>query len=450
MNTTEMQDPSMILHEKTIKNTPVFENQWQQKNPEKYACEDTVFDRIHRGATIFIGSACAEPQYLVQRLIHYVESHPKSFADAEVLHIRSLGVAPYATEKFKQNFRHNSFFIGDSTRNAVNSGVADYTPIFLAEAPGLFMSGLAHIDIALIQATPPDEYGFMSLGISVDVVKAAVQRATVVVVQVNRCMPRVLGDAFIHIDDVDYIVPHDEDLLEYSPKAHNETGQLIGQYVSRLIEDGDTLQVGYGKIPNAVLGNLSQKKHLGIHTELISDGIVELMRQGVIDNSCKTIDRGKTVTTFCMGRRSTYKYLHDNPAFECWTIDYTNSPMNIARQDHMVAINSAGNRSDGSGDLRIDRADLSQRRRRAGRLHAGRGSFQGWEVHPGRAIHCCGGKHFQSRPDTEGRSGCNPDTGRYPLRGDRIWHLLSPWEKSPGESHGTHWHCSPEISAVTH
>ncbi|NPU83831.1 MAG: GNAT family N-acetyltransferase [Syntrophaceae bacterium] len=319
----------------------MYQEKWQQKHPDKYAPEDVVFGRIHRGDTIFIGSACAEPQHLVRNLIHYVESHPKAFVDAEVLHIRSLGVAPYATEKFKQNFRHNSFFVGDSTRDAVNSGVADYTPIFLSEAPGLFISGLALIDIALVQATPPDEYGFMSLGISVDVVKAAVQQATVVIVQVNRSMPRVLGDAFIHIDDVDYIVPHDEDLLEYSPNAPEETSQQIGRYVSRLIEDGDTLQVGYGKIPNAVLGNLSGKKHLGIHTELISDGIVELMRQGVIDNSRKTLDPGKTVTTFCMGQKSTYKYLHDNPAFEFRTIDYTNNPMNIARQDNMVAINSA-------------------------------------------------------------------------------------------------------------
>ncbi len=319
----------------------MFQEKWRQQHPDKFASEEAIFDRIHRGDTIFIGSACAEPQYLVQGLIRYVKSHPKAFVDAQVLHIRSLGVAPYATEKFKQNFRHNSFFIGDSTRDAVNSGVADYTPIFLSEAPGLFRRGLARIDVALIQATLPDEHGYMSLGISVDVVKAAVQHADVVAVQVNRFMPRVLGDAFIHIDDVDYIVPHDEELLEYSPEADSDIARRIGQYVARLIEDGDTLQVGYGRIPNAVLSNLSGKKHLGIHTELISDGIVELMKKGVIDNSRKTLNPGKTVTTFCMGRKSTYDYLHDNPAFEFRTIDYTNNPLNIARQDRMVAINSA-------------------------------------------------------------------------------------------------------------
>ena len=319
----------------------MFQEKWRQQYPEKFAPEEVIFGRIHRGDTIFIGSACAEPQYLVQGLIRYVKSYPKAFVDAQVLHIRSLGVAPYATEKFKQNFRHNSFFIGDSTRHAINSGVADYTPIFLSEAPGLFRRGLARIDIALIQTTSPDEHGYMSLGISVDLVKAAAEKATVVVAQVNRFMPRVLGDAFIHINDVDYVVPHDEDLLEYSPEADSDIAQRIGKYVARLIEDGDTIQVGYGRIPNAVLANLCDKKHLGVHTELISDGIVDLMKKGVIDNSRKTLNPGKTVTTFCMGKRSSYDYLHDNPAFEFRTIDYTNNPLNIARQDNMVAINSA-------------------------------------------------------------------------------------------------------------
>ncbi|MDD5168357.1 MAG: acetyl-CoA hydrolase, partial [Syntrophales bacterium] len=226
----------------------MFQEKWRQLYPEKFASEEVIFGRIHRGDTIFIGSACAEPQYLVQNLIRFVKSYPKAFVDAQVLHIRSLGVAPYATEKFKQNFRHNSFFIGDSTRGAVNKGVADYTPVFLSETPALFRHGLARVDIALIQTTPPDEHGFMSLGISVDIVKAAVQNAAVVVAQANHNMPRVLGDSFIHIKDMDYIVPHDEELLEYSPEADSDIALKIGKYVSRLIEDGDTIQVGYGRI----------------------------------------------------------------------------------------------------------------------------------------------------------------------------------------------------------
>ncbi len=314
---------------------------WKRQFPIKFEPLEVIYNHIHRGDTIFIGSACAEPQHLVQELIRYVKSNPKAFFDAEVLHVRSLGVAPYATEKFKQNFRHNSFFIGDSTRDAINKGLADYTPIFLSQVPELFYRGLARIDIALIQTSLPDEHGYLSLGISVDIVKAAAEMAKLVVVQVNSHMPRVLGDTFIHVDDVDFIVPYDELILEYGPEADTEIAQNIGKYVSRLIEDGDTLQVGYGRIPNAVLSHLSDKKHLGIHTELMTDSIVELMKKGVIDNSRKTINPGKTVATFCMGHTEAYKFLHDNPAFDFRTIDYTNDPLVIAKHNNMVAINSA-------------------------------------------------------------------------------------------------------------
>ena len=314
---------------------------WKRQFPKKFEPLEVIYNHIHRGDTIFIGSACAEPQHLVQELIRYVKSNPKAFFDAEVLHVRSLGVAPYATEKFKQNFRHNSFFIGDSTRDAINKGLADYTPIFLSQVPELFYRGLARIDIALIQTSLPDEHGYLSLGISVDIVKAAAEMAKLVVVQVNSHMPRVLGDTFIHVDDVDFIVPYDELILEYGPEADTEIAQNIGKYVSRLIEDGDTLQVGYGRIPNAVLSHLSDKKHLGIHTELMTDSIVELMKKGVIDNSRKTINPGKTVATFCMGHTEAYKFLHDNPAFDFRTIDYTNDPLVIAKHNNMVAINSA-------------------------------------------------------------------------------------------------------------
>lgn len=314
---------------------------WKKKYPEKFSPANVIFDKIHRGDTIFIGSACAEPQHLVHGLIKYVQAHPKAFFDAEVLHIRSLGVAPYTSEKFRHNFRHNSFFIGDSTRSAVNTGVADYTPVFLSKVPDLFYRGLARVDIAMIQTSPPDEHGYMSLGVSVDIVKAATEMSPVVIAQVNTQMPRVHGDAFIHIDNIDYILPYDEPILEYSPGADTEIAQRIGTYVARLIEDGDTIQVGYGSIPNAILAHLSDKKNLGIHTELLSDGIVDLMKKGVIDNSRKNIDRGKTIATFCMGKKDTYEYINDNPIIEFKTIDYTNNPLIIAQIRNMVAINSA-------------------------------------------------------------------------------------------------------------
>jgi len=313
----------------------------KKRYPEKFVSEDKVFSHIHRGDRIFIGTACGEPQYLVGALINYVESNPKAFFDAEVFHVWTLGVAPYTDEKFKRNFRHNSFFIGDSTRNAVNKGLADYTPIFLSEVPELFYRGIVPIDVALIQTSPPDEHGYMSLGVSVDIVKAATEKAHLVIAQVNPNMPRVHGDGFIHVEDVDFIIPYDEAILEYKAVPDDEIAQRIGSYVSRLIEDGDTIQVGYGSIPNAILSNLYHKKHLGVHTELLSDGIVELMKRGVIDNTKKSISRGKTVATFCMGEKETYEYLNDNPSIEFRTVEYTNNPLIIAQHDNMTAINSA-------------------------------------------------------------------------------------------------------------
>jgi acyl-CoA hydrolase/GNAT superfamily N-acetyltransferase len=314
---------------------------WGKKYPEKFVSEDIIFSHIHRGNTIFIGSACAEPQYLVQGLIRYVESKPHAFFDAEIIHVRTLGVAPYTEKKFKQNFRHNSFFIGDTTRDAVNKGQADYTPILLSQLPSLFHRGLVHVDVALIQITPPDFHGHMSLGVSLDIVKAAVANASYVVAQMNTHMPRVHGDSFLCMDDIDFILPYDEPLLEYSPASSLDITHKIGTNIARLVEDGDTIQVGYGAVTNAILEHLSGKKHLGVHTELFSDGIADLMRKGVIDNTKKSIHRGKSVATFCMGHKDTYEFLHDNPDIEFRTIDYTNNPLVIAQHENMVAINSA-------------------------------------------------------------------------------------------------------------
>ena len=270
-----------------------------------------------------------------------MESNPKGLFDAEILHVWTLGIAPYTDERFKSNFRHNSFFIGANTRDAINKGFADYSPLFLSQTPDLFRSRLVPIDVALIQTSPPDNNGYMSLGVSVDISKAAVENASLVITQTNSYMPRIHGDTFLHIKDVDFVVPYDEPLLEYEDKVSDEIAQLIGKYVARIVEDGDTIQVGYGSVPNAILSNLTHKKHLGVHTELLSDGIVELMKKGVIDNTRKTIDRGKTVATFCMGTKETYRYINDNPCVEFRQVDYTNNPLIIAQNRNMTAINSA-------------------------------------------------------------------------------------------------------------
>ncbi|MFA5307857.1 MAG: GNAT family N-acetyltransferase [Dehalococcoidales bacterium] len=315
----------------------------KKEYPQKFANEEFIFGHIHRGDRIFISSACAEPQYLVSALIRYVESYPKAFFDTEVIHIWTLGLAPYTEERFKYNFRHNSFFIGNSTREAVNQGMADYTPVFLSEVPHLFQQKKIPIDTALIQTSPPDIHGYMSLGVSVDIVKAAVEQASLIIAQVNSAMPRTHGDSFIHASKVDFLVPYDEPILEYhyAEDIHPEVTQEIGNYVSRLVQDGDTIQVGYGTLPDAVLINLAGKKHLGVHTELLSDGLVELMKMGVIDNSRKTVDKNKTVTAFCMGSRDTYDYVNDNTSIQFRAVDYTNNLFTIAGQDSFTAINSA-------------------------------------------------------------------------------------------------------------
>lgn len=308
---------------------------------EKFLSVDQIFQKIHIGDRIFIGTACGEPQYLVNSMIKYVENHPKALLDSEVMHVWTLGLAPYANEKYKRNFRYNSFFIGDNAREAINKGLADYSPIFLSQIPGLFRKGMVSLDVALIQTSLPDEHGYVSLGVSVDIVKAATEISRMVVAQINKNMPRVHGDGFIHISELDYIVHHDEPLLEYQDEPDDEVAKQIGKYVAKLVQDGDTVQVGYGSIPNAVLASLANKKNLGIHTELISDGLVELMKKGVVNNSQKTINRGKTIATFCMGNKNTYEYINDNPAIEFKTVDITNNPLVIAQHKNMTAINSA-------------------------------------------------------------------------------------------------------------
>jgi acyl-CoA hydrolase/GNAT superfamily N-acetyltransferase len=309
--------------------------------PEKIVSEDEIFDRIHRGDRIFIGTGCGEPQHLVSSFIDYARSHPKAFSDAELFQIWVLGVEPYTNEKLKYNFRHNSFFIGSNTRDAINNGLADYTPVFLSQAPDLFYRRHIPVDVAMIQTSLPDNNNHVSLGISVDITKAAVENASVVIGQINSNMPYVHGDALLSLDNLDLIMLHDEPLLEYETPAPGEIAQRIGKHVASVIQDGDTIQVGYGSIPNAILANLSGKKHLGVHTELLTDGIIDLMRKGVIDNTKKSTDCGKTIASFCMGKKNTYDYIHENSNIELRTISYTNNPLVIAQHDNMVAVNSA-------------------------------------------------------------------------------------------------------------
>lgn len=322
-------------------NLPPSIKRWKKKYPEKFAPEDVIFKNIRRGNRIFISTACGEPQYLVSALMNYVESNPKAFADTEIFHIWTLGLAPYADVKYTYNFRHNSFFIGNNTRSSINAGLADYTPIFLSQVPGLLNSKRIPIDVALIQTSLPDRSGFVSLGVSVDITKTAIANASLIIAQTNTHMPRVHGNTFINVKNIDYILHHDEKILEFSPTVPDDIAQQIGKHVSRIVNDGDTIQLGYGSVPNAILHHLKNKKHLGVHTELLTDSLVELVKEGVVDNSRKNLDNGKSVASFCMGVEETYKYIDDNPLFEFQPMDYTNDPLVISRINNMTAINSA-------------------------------------------------------------------------------------------------------------
>lgn len=258
----------------------------------------------------------------------------------EILHLHTEGTADYVRPEMAGHFRHNALFVGANVREAVNAGRADFTPVMLSEIPALFDSKLS-LDVALIQVSPPDRFGFCSLGISVDCAKPAAEKAQVVIAQVNQQMPRTHGDSFIRVDQIHHLVPIDEPLIEVACPPADETARRIGENVAALIENDSTLQIGIGAIPNGVLEALGGHRHLGIHTEMFSDGLLDLVERGVVDNQLKSYHRGKIVTSFVMGTRRLYDFVHDNPMIEMHPVTFTNDPDLIARNNNMAAINSA-------------------------------------------------------------------------------------------------------------
>lgn len=292
---------------------------------------------IESGQKVFVGSNGAEPQTLVDAMT----DRKQPLSDIEIIHILTLGMAPYSEARFEKNFRHNAFFIGANVRDAVNACRADYTPIFLSELPALFHNGQIPLDYALVMVSPPDAHGYCSLGISVDVVKAATSNAKHVIAEVNRQMPRTLGDSFLHVSQIDSFVESDVPLLEAPQPPLSPSVMKIGEHVAGLIEDGSTLQVGIGSIPNAVLASLKGRRDLGIHTEMFSDGILDLVEAGVINGRCKTIYPGKIVTSFCIGSRRLYDFVDNNPSIEFHPTEIVNDPFLISQNPKMVAINGA-------------------------------------------------------------------------------------------------------------
>ena len=292
---------------------------------------------IRRGGHVFIGSAAAEPLALTKSLAE--RAHLLS--DNQIIHIRSLGVSAYAEPRFRDNVRYNTFFIGETVREAVAGGSADYTPIFLSEAPRLFRTGRAPIDTALIMVSPPDEHGFCSLGVSVDLVKSACECAREVVAEINPQMPRTLGDSFLHTSRIARFIENDAPLPEIVPDPGNDVSRRIGKHIADLVVDGATIQVGIGSIPDSVLNELQHHRDLGVHTEMLSDGILRLIECGAVTGTRKTLHAGKVITSFALGSKRLYSFVHDNPMFEFHPSDYSNDPFVISRNQNMTAINAA-------------------------------------------------------------------------------------------------------------
>jgi len=284
-----------------------------------------------------IGSGAAEPTSLVEALVQ----HGDHLADNEIVHLLTLGPAPYVAKGLEHRFRHTAFFIGANVRSAVHEGRADFMPVFLSEIPQLIRGRRVRIDVVLVQVSPPDDHGYVSLGVSVDIVRAAVDSADLVIAEVNPRMPRTLGDSFVPVERIEKLVPVDRPLPELEVEELDDVCREIGRNVVSLIPDGATLQTGIGRIPHAVIEALGTRNDLGVHTEMLSDSIVDLVEKGVVTGRKKTLLPGKIVTSFVMGTERLYNWVHDNPAVELRPSEFTNDPFVIARHDDMIAINSA-------------------------------------------------------------------------------------------------------------
>jgi acyl-CoA hydrolase/RimJ/RimL family protein N-acetyltransferase len=310
---------------------------WQDKYRDMMATPIEAVRRIRPGQRVLIATGCSEPVELVRALT----DRAGELADVEIVQLLAKGDAPYASRQLADRFTVNSFFIGTAIRGHIQEGLGDYTPILLSDIPRIFKSGKLPLDVVLLQVTPPDERGKMSLGVSVDIVKSAVENASLVIAQVNPRMPRTLGDSFIDINDLDILVPVEAEVLEREQSVPNEETLRIGEYIAALVEDGSTVEFGIGRIPHAVADFLKNKKDLGIHTELLTDSILQLVEAGAVNGSRKSMDRNRIVASFCMGSRKLYDAVHNNPLYCFRPTEYVNDTHIISRQYKMVAINMA-------------------------------------------------------------------------------------------------------------
>jgi 4-hydroxybutyrate CoA-transferase len=310
---------------------------WIDEFRSKQMSAEEAVRAVRSGDRVYVHEGCATPQLLIDALVGLATE----LRNVEICHMLTFGDAPYAKPEYEGNFRHNGLFLGSNVRAAVHAGRADYTPIFLSEIEDLFRTGQLPIDVAFIQTSPPDRHGFLSLGIAVDCGLMAALSARFVIAEVNRRMPRTYGESFIHISKIHAVVETDHPLFELPVQAPSDLQRRIAANVARLIPDGACLQTGIGGIPDAVLHCLDGHKDLGVHSEMCSDGVVDLVESGVLTGAQKNLDRGKIVIGFALGTRRLFDFMNENPIFELRPTHYTNDPFVIARNERMIAINSA-------------------------------------------------------------------------------------------------------------
>ncbi len=308
---------------------------WKALYQARLTTAQEAVSHIKSGDRISIGHAAGEPTPIIDAMV----ANREAYRDVEICHMVPKGECAYTRPGMEPYFRHNSLFVGPNSRDTIKRGHGDFTPCYFSQIPNLWSRTLP-LDVAMIQVSPPDEEGNCSLGVSVDYSKHAVQQAKVVIAQVNPRMPRTLGDSFVHISQMDYIVEHESPLIELAPPVITDVERAIGEHCASLIQDGDCLQLGIGAIPDAVLLFLKGKKNLGIHTEMFSDGVVELVEAGVVNNSAKNFHKGTMVATFLMGTKKLYDFVDNNPMVNMFPASYTNDPYIAGKNDNLVSINS--------------------------------------------------------------------------------------------------------------
>jgi acyl-CoA hydrolase/RimJ/RimL family protein N-acetyltransferase len=310
----------------------------KQLCPNKVVSAEEAVSQIKNGSRVFIGTGCGEPQHLIKAMIDQ-----STIQDILVYQMLSMTFSRYIDdESFRRRFSLKLFFISASLRKAAFEGKIDYIPAYLSRIPRLFASHRIGLDVALVQVSPPDKFGYCSLGVSVDITRSGLENARRVIAQVNPRMPRTWGDSFVHVDEIDWLVPHEEPLVEMLPvEKDSVTARRIGHFVSQLVDDEATLQMGFGHLPYAIMQYLDGKKDLGLHTQLISDGLLPLFEKNVITNRRKSLLPGRVVASLCMGSKKLYDYVDNNPAFYFRSSEFVNDPTVIARNDNLVSISSA-------------------------------------------------------------------------------------------------------------